>query len=40
MSTLYDITLRISYRYESPAGANRTLLRMLPMTRLIISRFK
>lgn len=33
MSTLYDITLRISYRYESPAGANRTLLRMLPMTR-------
>lgn len=31
-TTLYDITLRISYRYESPAGANRTLLRMLPLT--------
>ena len=28
----YDITLKISYLYDSPAAASRTLLRMLPRT--------
>jgi len=32
-ATLYDITLRIAYAYERPAGASRTLLRMMPLTR-------
>ncbi|GGG73483.1 transglutaminase [Salipiger pallidus] len=30
MSQTYDITLRISYRYDSPAAAHRAMLRMLP----------
>lgn len=32
MPTTYDISLTISYIYESPAAASRTLLRMLPRT--------
>jgi transglutaminase-like putative cysteine protease len=32
MSTLYDITLQITYVYETPAGSSRTLLRMQPRT--------
>ena len=32
MSVLYDITLEIAYRYDSPAASSRTLLRMLPLT--------
>ncbi|MCA0961556.1 transglutaminase family protein [Salipiger bermudensis] len=32
MSQTYDITLRIAYRYQNPAAASRTLLRMLPRT--------
>ena len=27
---LYDITLAIAYRYQSPAAASRNLLRMMP----------
>ena len=30
MSQLYDISLRITYEYAHPAGASRTLLRILP----------
>ncbi len=30
MSQTYDISLKITYEYASPAGASRTLLRMLP----------
>ncbi|TCP39988.1 transglutaminase family protein [Rhodovulum marinum] len=32
MATDYDIRLEIAYRYETPAGSSRTLLRMLPLT--------
>ena len=32
MAIDYDIRLEISYAYDSPAGSNRTLLRMLPLT--------
>ena len=32
MSTLYDISLQITYSYDSPAGSSRTLLRMQPRT--------
>ena len=32
MSMLYDIRLTIRYSYQSPAGANRTILRMQPVT--------
>lgn len=31
-ATVYDISLRIRYLYDSPAEASRTLLRMLPRT--------
>lgn len=31
MSTLYDIKLKISYRYEYPAAAGRSLLRIMPL---------
>ncbi|WP_417718870.1 transglutaminase family protein [Salipiger sp.] len=30
MPTVYDISLKITYLYDSPAAASRTLLRMLP----------
>ena len=29
---LYDITLKITYTYETPAASNRVMLRMLPLT--------
>ena len=29
----YDISLRIAYEYQNPAGSNRTVLRMLPLNR-------
>lgn len=32
-SATYDIALRIGYEYEYPAASNRTLLRLLPLTR-------
>jgi transglutaminase-like putative cysteine protease len=32
MSVVYDISLKIGYRYDSPAAASRTLLRILPLT--------
>jgi transglutaminase-like putative cysteine protease len=32
-SAAYDIKLRISYEYEHAAASNRTILRMLPLTR-------
>ncbi|MFV0386335.1 transglutaminase family protein [Paracoccus sp. (in: a-proteobacteria)] len=32
-ASLYDIGLRIGYDYDHPAAANRTILRMLPLTR-------
>lgn len=32
MSVLYDIRLTIRYSYQSPAGANRTVLRMQPLS--------
>ncbi|TMV15277.1 transglutaminase family protein [Arenibacterium halophilum] len=34
MPVIYDITLEIGYRYERAAGSSRTLLRMLPPTRV------
>jgi len=32
MSTTYDITLNIDYLFDAPAGANRTLLRIQPLS--------
>ncbi|MGC9417633.1 MAG: transglutaminase family protein [Rhodovulum sp.] len=32
MAIDFDIRLEIAYRYETPAGSSRTLLRMLPLT--------
>ncbi len=32
MSVTYDISLKIAYDYESPAAANRAILRMVPRT--------
>lgn len=32
MTTIYDIALKIAYHYEHPAGANRAMLRIEPVT--------
>ena len=32
MATLYDIRLTVQYSYENPAGAKRSVLRLMPMT--------